>query len=223
MKKRQKIDVLIPAYNEGERIENVIKVLQKTDWVSRIIVVDDGSEDNTYFESKRLNVDKVIRHSENKGKGAALESGVKHIKTDPFLIIDADLKNFTSKHIETLISEYQKKKTVLVNGVLDRGELNKITKNVEGLITGVRLINKKVWEKVKEEKINSGYEIDYLIYEKAKKIDNPETVILKDLEQYRKTEKLGFWKGLYKHIKMFFEIIYKTIKRKLTFRNKKHP
>lgn len=218
MKTNQKIDAIIPAYNEQGRIGEIIKVLQGTDQIARVIVVDDGSEDNTYFEAKRLNVNKIISHSKNKGKGAALESGIKHIKTDPFLITDADLKNFTPDHIKKLISEYEKESAVLVNGVLDRGELNKITKSIEGLITGVRLVDKKVWEKVKEEKLKSGYEIDYLIYEKAKKNGNLETIALEGLDQYKKMEKLGFWEGLYRHIKMFVEIIYKTVKRKLTFR-----
>ncbi|MGM0439088.1 MAG: glycosyltransferase family 2 protein [Patescibacteria group bacterium] len=208
----ENIDVIIPAYNEEGRISNIIKTLQSCKKISSIIVVDDGSTDNTYLEAKRLKVDKLISHPENKGKGAALTTGVKHVESNPFLIVDADLKNFTTDHINQLVSKY--KNNILVSGVLDRGDISGITKNLEGLIAGVRLMDKKIWEKVEKEKLKDGYEIDYLIYEKAKKMGRVKTITLPNLDQYKKTEKISPIKGFYAHVKMFIQIIYNTLKRK---------
>jgi len=67
--------IVIPAYNEGKTI---FEVLQKTKQFSKnIIVVDDGSQDNTVSEAARAEV-KVIKHKVNLGKGAALKTGCEY-------------------------------------------------------------------------------------------------------------------------------------------------
>jgi len=64
--------VIIPAHNEAERI---VKVIEKTkQHVQNIIVVDDGSSDNTYEISRHQDVI-VLKHAINIGKGAALKTG----------------------------------------------------------------------------------------------------------------------------------------------------
>src|SRR3989338_4473718 len=68
--------IIIPAYNEEKVIANVLKELQKHNYHS-IIVVDDGSKDNTAKIAESLNV-KVIRHPINRGQGAALKTGIEY-------------------------------------------------------------------------------------------------------------------------------------------------
>lgn len=64
--------VIIPAYNEGKTIFEVIKKTQN--FAEDIIVVDDGSKDHTASEASRAGA-KVVRHKVNLGKGAALKTG----------------------------------------------------------------------------------------------------------------------------------------------------
>lgn len=210
------LEVVIPAYNEEERVKNVIEVLKKSLLVDKVIVVDDGSKDATFEEARRAGADVILRHSENRGKGAALQSGIEKVKGSVFLIVDADLRNFKEEHIDILVSAYKdNSETFLVNGIIDRGRTNQITKDLEKLITGIRLIKRAVWEAVEKEKINKGYEIDYLIYEKAKKQGSVETKILPGLKTYKKTKKIGILKGTFIQTGVFLKIIYNTLKRKL--------
>ena len=65
--------VIIPAYNEGKNIEKTIEnTLKVTD---NICVIDDGSIDNTYELASKFDI-KTIKHEKNKGKGAAIRTGI---------------------------------------------------------------------------------------------------------------------------------------------------
>ncbi|OIO18379.1 hypothetical protein AUJ29_00095 [Candidatus Kuenenbacteria bacterium CG1_02_38_13] len=90
-KKKIKIYILIPAYNEGPVIASVIQDVQKEGW-KNIIIVDDGSTDSTYDEAKKTGVI-VLRHSLNRGKGAAVKTGfeaAKKLHAESIVTIDAD-------------------------------------------------------------------------------------------------------------------------------------
>ncbi|MDI9623267.1 MAG: glycosyltransferase [Methanothermobacter sp.] len=96
------VSVVIPAYNEEKTVAKVVKTAQNSSYVDEVIVVDDGSFDNTYKEAKRAGA-KIIRHASNRGKGAALRTGFKHSKGDIVVFLDADLKNITTAKIDKMI------------------------------------------------------------------------------------------------------------------------
>lgn len=87
------VTVVIPAFNEGahiaEQIRNVRRVMQQTGWTFEIIVVDDGSADNTAAEAAQTGV-RVLRHRQNRGYGASLKTGIEVSRFDWILITDAD-------------------------------------------------------------------------------------------------------------------------------------
>lgn len=93
------ISIVIPAYNEEKRIENTIeKILnffRKKNTDFEIIVVDDGSKDNTYLVAKSLKEKnkevKIIKHAKNKGKGGAVKTGILNASGNYILFTDADL------------------------------------------------------------------------------------------------------------------------------------
>ncbi|MBU0530997.1 MAG: glycosyltransferase family 2 protein [Candidatus Uhrbacteria bacterium] len=65
--------VVIPAYNEGTKLAEVLRAV--LEYVSNVVVVDDGSVDDTYEVAKRTGVS-VLRHRINRGQGAALATGI---------------------------------------------------------------------------------------------------------------------------------------------------
>jgi len=90
-----KLSVIIPVYNEVESIQVILERVQAQKLAHEIIVVDDGSKDGTRDVLKELdgkNGVRVVLHEKNKGKGAAVRTGMAAALGDVLLIQDADLE-----------------------------------------------------------------------------------------------------------------------------------
>jgi len=90
-----KLSVIIPVYNEVESIQVILKRVWEQNLAHEIVVVDDGSKDGTRDVLKELDGKdgvRVILHDRNKGKGAAVRTGMAAALGDVLLIQDADLE-----------------------------------------------------------------------------------------------------------------------------------
>lgn len=89
------VTVIIPVYNEESTIEKIVERVNNTGIVNEILIIDDGSTDNTRELLKTIkkqdNVN-IILHEKNKGKGAAVRTGITNAKSDVIIIQDADLE-----------------------------------------------------------------------------------------------------------------------------------
>jgi glycosyltransferase involved in cell wall biosynthesis len=83
------LSVVIPAYNEGDSVDRVIGKIRELRPQAEIIVVDDGSNDNTADAALDAGA-RVIRHPYNKGNGAAVKTGIRAARGDVVLLLDAD-------------------------------------------------------------------------------------------------------------------------------------
>ncbi len=119
-KLRPKISVIIPAYNEAKTIKDlkleVIRALisKSTTNSAEIIIVDDGSTDDTYrFANGNGTI--VLRNEKNSGYGAAVRKGLDHATGDILITIDGDYQNDPTE-IPELINALLKSKADFVNG-----------------------------------------------------------------------------------------------------------
>ncbi len=90
-----KLSVIIPVYNEEATLREIIHRLEAVDVADEILIVDDGSVDGTRDILKDLEAHekvRVIYHERNRGKGAAVVTGMQHAGGDAMLIQDADLE-----------------------------------------------------------------------------------------------------------------------------------
>jgi glycosyltransferase involved in cell wall biosynthesis len=92
-----KLSVIIPVYNEAATLEEIINQVRATQLVHEIIVVDDGSSDDSpailacLQQSGRPRLT-ILSHPRNRGKGAAMRTGLAAVTGDLVLIQDADLE-----------------------------------------------------------------------------------------------------------------------------------
>lgn len=100
------ISVIIPAFNEEERIASTIDGIIAYDEIDEIIIVNDGSSDNTTEVVRSIDSEKVrlIDQKVNKGKGEALNIGLKSInkRSDIVGFLDADLGTSSSEAIKLI-------------------------------------------------------------------------------------------------------------------------
>jgi glycosyltransferase involved in cell wall biosynthesis len=83
--------VVIPAFNEADGIVATIEGL-KTQGFAEIVVIDDGSTDETASRAERAGA-RVVRHPYNKGNGAAVKTGIREVSAKVVLLIDADTQH----------------------------------------------------------------------------------------------------------------------------------
>lgn len=118
-----KVSILVPVYNEKDSIEKLLKKIEKIKISKEIIVINDGSDEKTTSLLKELKevVDmKVVEHKQNRGKGAAVRTGLEFASGDIILVQDADLEYHPEDYLE-LIKPIKEGEAKVVYGSRLRG------------------------------------------------------------------------------------------------------
>jgi glycosyltransferase involved in cell wall biosynthesis len=167
------ISVIVPAYNEKGTIAetlNRLTQLQNEMKNLEIIVVDDGSEDNTAMQAANFPNVKCIKHEVNLGKGAALNTGIKKSCGEIIVIQDADLEYFPEK-IPELIMPIMKEDcdivygTRLFNGIPAGMSLshyigNRVLSFLAALIYGVKMTDVMTGYKAFKRAVFDSFELE---------------------------------------------------------------
>ncbi len=156
------VSVVIPAYNEEANIRKTIKAVKMVKDVEQIIVVDDGSTDNTADYAQQEDVE-LIKINNNLGKGKALNLGCFQCNKELIALIDADLCESAgelSKLIEPVangeadmaIAAFPKAKKKggigLVKGLANLGIRAYGGDNLRAPLSGQRVMNRKAFKEV---------------------------------------------------------------------------
>ncbi len=214
------IEAIVPAYNEGSTVATVVQVIATHPQIKKVIVVDDGSSDNTAKNIKDLIIQDSFQNKvqlikqKNSGKTKAVEVGFKSTTSPVILMLDSDLVGLTHEHISVLIAPVMEGEAVMTIGLFKSGRFitdlaHKTNPNLSGQRTMTReCLDAVDWQKTKDFGLES--HLTDLIKTKKWKI---KWVDLKGMTHRMKTEKRGFWKGWKSRFQMYWQIFLNDLSR----------
>lgn len=201
------VSAIVPAYNEAPNIASVLRVLGNVPEIHETIVVDDGSTDNT-AEMARQNGAIVVSLPENMGKGGAMKAGASIASGDVVLFLDADLVGLTVAHVQQLLVPVLSGESEATVGIFEGGRASTDWAQVLApFLSGQRVLRRQLL--VGFEHIDmAGYGVELQLHRQLKRMGiAPHEVVLHDVTQVVKEEKLGLVKGFSARMRMYWEII----------------
>jgi len=111
-----KLSIIIPVYNEEFTISKLIKQIEEVKIEKEIIIINDGSSDKTLEILKSLRKEHnfiLLTHDKNQGKGAAIQTALKHIQGEIVIIQDADLETNPANYLKLVRPIIDKKAEIV--------------------------------------------------------------------------------------------------------------
>jgi len=201
------VTAIIPAYNEATRLRNVLDVIRTSGLIDEMLVVDDGSTDNTAEVAESLGV-RVVRLPENRGKGTAMRSGAIAARGDILLFLDADLRGLTPDQVDALVAPVRSDQAEMTIGIFRGGRATTdMAQAISPNISGQRCLYRDFFLSAPLiDGSRSGVEIALTIHARANKLAI-EIVPLAGATHVMKEEKLGFLRGTIARYKMYSDIL----------------
>jgi len=200
------VSCIVAAHNEAPRIARVLSVLLSFKGFDEVIVVDDGSTDDTAGVAQRLGA-RVLRLGKNAGKGRAMDTGVRAARGNVLFFCDADVRGLSHRIICMILERVLSGDLDMVIGMRNRKVyfLRFIFFFIP-LLGGERALTRDLWEKISA-RYKDGFRIEtalnYFSEHFGKGYDFK---VFPGLTQTIKEKKLGLVKGFMARVQMYGEV-----------------
>jgi glycosyltransferase involved in cell wall biosynthesis len=212
------IDAVVPARDEEQTVASVVEACLGCDWIRQVIVVDDGSADDTAARAAAAGA-KVVRRDlgdaavvgnalarAEGSKAHAMEMGVEASDAQTILFVDADLLGITSGHLDEIARPYLDGRAVMSLGCFDYGWLNRLVVRLPPT-SGERIIPRWVFDAVPTSK-REGYTIEMMINGVVAAGGCPTTArVMRGVSHRTKRDKFGFLEGYRRTGRMFWDLL----------------
>lgn len=205
-----KISCIVPVYNEGARVKDVLEVLVGHPLIDEVIVVNDGSTDNSEDVLKGISGINLISYSHNKGKSYAVQNALLAAKNEWILMIDSDLVGLKKKNIDDLVAPVSTGSfdvsIALWGNSLPFFKFFKLS-----FMSGLRVFRKKIITDISVVGDLPGFGLEVFLNDLSlKNHDKIAVVYWENVIALRKSVKRGVVRGKYEDWKMFVDMC-KTI------------
>ena len=208
------IAAIIPMYNEALNVSGVLDVLRATSLLDEIILVDDGSTDNTAeILYQAATIDRriqVIQQYRNRGKGQAIFDGWAATSATILLLLDADLKALAPEHIHALLAPVIDHRADMTMGLFRGGHRSTDFSHwLTPFLTGQRGLRAELLKHVSPEAA-AGYGFEVALTVAARQQNSrTRAVALRGVwhpsSEFRSER--GFWRGMLWKLRMYGQII----------------
>ncbi len=159
-----RVSIVIPAYNEEAFVGTTVNSILETRFPCEVLVVDDGSTDRTFQIIKEFEPRiRVIRHPVNRGKGAAMASGVRAAIGEIVVFCDAHLLGLKQYHLLSLVLPLVQGPVRAVLGVAISGP-SVLPRVVMPILTGQRAYFRHDLEPLLDEMESLGYGVETFLF-----------------------------------------------------------
>lgn len=209
--RRHRISCIICAYNEAPRIGAVLAIASAHPLLDEVIVVDDGSTDGTAEVVRRFPSVRLIPSAANGGKSAAMAIGIAAAHNELLMLLDADLKGLAAEHVTALAAP-------VLSGAaevsLSLRENSLLVFRAIGLdfVSGERVVSKALLADTLNE-IRGLPRFGIEVFMNRRIIAHRLRIAVTHwphVTQARKTEKLGYWKGVRAEWRMIADLLRVT-------------
>lgn len=202
-----KVAVVIPAYNEAERIGAVLDVVCRASLVHEVIVVSDGSEDATCVVARRHGGARVLELPFNMGKGGAMAAGVAATDAEIVAFVDADLTGLRPEHVDQIIRPLLEGRCDMCIGVFRGGKFwSDTAQRISPYISGQRAMRRQIVESIPYlAEMRMGVEVTINTFAKRQRA-RVLRVVLHGVSNTFKEQKMGLMKGTAARARMYAEI-----------------
>ncbi len=200
--------VVIPAYNEGRTIGAVVEPLRHHPLVDEILVVSDGSTDDTVERAAAAGAHVIELHA-NCGKASALAAGVRAARSDVLLFIDADVTGLKPEIVTRMLAAGHRRRMRHVRRHLRPARV--LDEPPAALhpdpAAGERALRREVWDRVPLPYLRN-FQIEIALNYFAKSAGARMThEVMPGLRQVIKERKRGLWTGVWQRVLMIRDIL----------------
>lgn len=205
--KQLKVAAIVPAFNEERDIAGVVRELSSYQGFNEVIVVDDGSRDATAQIAATFPI-RLIRHETNRGKGAAMQTGVAATDSEIIFFCDADMRGLSHEMLDRILAPVISGESDMVIAMRNwRMYYAGFFLSMLPILGGQRALTRELWERVPE-KYRERFMVETALNFYARYWGNGFHYIVEPgLKQTIKEAKYGFWHGLRARLKMSGEVV----------------
>lgn len=214
---QERVSAVIPAYCEGSTIAEVVTPLLRHPLIGEVIVVSDGSTDDTAEQARACGA-RVIELPINHGKATAIERGVQAAAHDYILLLDADIRGLTTEKVTAIVTPVMCGDYTMFVALRERRTYwaNRLL-HFTPIIGGERALTRTLWNCVPS-RYKRKFQIEIALNFFVKRHGGRMGVaLMSGLTHVIKERKRGLWLGLYQRLSMCIDIVIIAFRLYVTF------